>query len=161
MTFEPSEPSGYTQKIAHQEKEEEVVEIKEAPKKAPALLHELENLTKDFDLPDFEPAKAPENVVPTTVQPLETISKPKKSLNDSLNKGFQIGLNDRLAFVNQLFGGNQQDFTRVVSQLNTIDTLSEAQQFINEIVKPEYNNWEGKEAFELRFLDLVERNFQE
>jgi len=124
-------------------------------------VHEKEEKV-DFDLPDFEPMEVLKEPEPVSISSTETIvSKPKVSLNDTLNKGFQVGLNDRLAFVSQLFGGNQEDYTRVISQLNTTETLSEAQQFINEIVKPEYNNWEGKEAFELRFLDLVERNFQE
>lgn len=141
----------------------EAVEEPETVMEAPELLHELENLTKDFDLPDFEPLEEAEKQPlesslepPVTVQPTEKL---KRSLNDELGKGFQVGLNDRLAFVNQLFDGNQQDYTRVISQLNTIETLTEAQQFIREIIKPEYNNWDGKEAFETRFLDLIERNF--
>jgi len=131
----------------------------------PELLHELENLTTDFDLPDFEPLQetVPKEIESKEKQDLGTPNsfreKSKVSLNDTLNKGFQVGLNDRLAFVNQLFDGNQQDYTRVISQLNTFETLEEAQLFINKIVKPEYKNWEGKEAFEIRFLDLIERNF--
>ena len=160
MTFEASEAIEDVQKIEQPKAVTTAVETEDIPTEAPALLHELENLTKDFDLPDFEPMEATKVV--ETEKPSEIIntSKSKTSLNDTLNKGFHIGLNDRLAFVNQLFGGSQQDYTRVISQLNTVENLGEAQQFINEIVKPEYNNWEGKEAFEIRFLDLVERNFQ-
>lgn len=165
MSFEPSvDDTTEKQEIEVTRKPEEEIETIERPIEAPALLHELENLTKDFDLPDFEPVEVLKEEKPVSVStpPSEIVAlKPKISLNDRLNKGFQVGLNDRLAFVNQLFGGDQQDYTRVISQLNTTETLSEAQQFINEIVKPEYNNWEGKEAFEIRFLDLVERNFQE
>ena len=46
----------------------------------------------------------------------------KKSLNDSLHNNLQLGLNDRIAFVNNLFEGNQGDFNRVISQINSFKT---------------------------------------
>jgi|UniRef100_UPI004048A377 hypothetical protein len=70
----------------------------------------------------------------------------------------QIGLNDRIAFVKQLFGGSQEDFNRVISQLNTLKTLKEAKKFINKMVKPDYN-WDDKEEYEQRFMEIVERTF--
>ena len=82
----------------------------------------------------------------------------KKSLNDKLLGDIQIGLNDRIAFVKNLFGGNQEDFNRVVSQLNTFKTEKEAKKFINKMVKPDYD-WTGKEEFEERFVAIVERKF--
>ena len=51
---------------------------------------------------------------------------PTKSLNDRLLANIQIGLNDRIAFVKNLFEWNQEDFNRVVSQLNTFKTEKEA-----------------------------------
>lgn len=81
------------------------------------------------------------------------------SLNDRLNKDLQIGLNDKLAFVKHLFDDNMQDYNRVLSQLNTIDTEERSLAFINNMVRPEYNNWEGKEEYEIRFKALVERKF--
>ena len=81
------------------------------------------------------------------------------SLNDRLTKGINIGLNDRIAFEKKLFGGSSDDFNRVLSQLNTFDSYDEAQGFINDFVKPDYNNWDGKEEFENRFLEIVEKKF--
>jgi hypothetical protein len=83
---------------------------------------------------------------------------PKKSLNDKLHGDIQIGLNDRIAFVKNLFDGSQEDFNRVVSQLNTFKTEKEAKKFINKMVKPDYN-WSEKEEFEERFMTIVERKF--
>ncbi|MCR9263658.1 MAG: hypothetical protein NXH86_05840 [Flavobacteriaceae bacterium] len=85
-------------------------------------------------------------------------NKPK-SLNDTLAKDMQVGLNDRLAFVKHLFNNNMEDYTRVLSQLNTIDTEERSVAFINNMVKPEYNNWEGKEEYETRLMALIERRF--
>ena len=83
---------------------------------------------------------------------------PKKSLNDKLQGDIQIGLNDRIAFVKNLFDGSQEDFNRVVSQLNTFKTLKEAKKFINKMVKSDYD-WKDKEGIEERFMSIVERKF--
>ncbi|NAY91774.1 hypothetical protein GTQ34_07585 [Muricauda sp. JGD-17] len=82
-----------------------------------------------------------------------------KSINDSFAKDLQIGLNDKLAFVQHLFNQSTEDYNRVVSQLNTIDTEERSIAFINNMVKPEYNNWEGKETYETRLLALISRRF--
>ncbi|WP_232457008.1 hypothetical protein [Polaribacter sp. SA4-12] len=81
-----------------------------------------------------------------------------KSLNDRLATNIQIGLNDRIAFVKNLFEGSQEDFNRVVSQLNTYATEKEAKKFINKMVKPDYD-WSQQEELETRFIEIVERKF--
>jgi hypothetical protein len=87
-----------------------------------------------------------------------SLHKPS-SLNDRLKKGINIGLNDRIAFVKHLFNGSTEDFNRVVSQLNTSSSELEALEFLNNMVKPEYNNWIGKEAYEQRLLVFLEGKF--
>ena len=89
----------------------------------------------------------------------ENTAAKNTSLNDRLNKDLQIGLNDKLAFVKHLFNNNMEDYTRVLSQLATIDTEERSVAFINNMVKPEYNNWEGKEEYVQRFMTLLERKF--
>ena len=68
-------------------------------------------------------------------------------------------MNNRLAFVKHLFNGSTEDYNRVLSQLNTIETEERSLSFINNMVKPEYNNWEGKEEYEERLIALIERRF--
>ncbi|MEM9647762.1 MAG: hypothetical protein AAF969_04720 [Bacteroidota bacterium] len=82
-----------------------------------------------------------------------------KSINDAFVKELQVGLNDKLAFVKHLFNEDMNDYNRVLSQLNTIDTEERSIAFIANMVKPEYNNWEGKEDYEARFMALIERRF--
>lgn len=92
--------------------------------------------------------------------PEVVFEEPKtKSLNDRLNNGINIGLNDRIAFEKRLFGGSSDDFNRVLSQLNTFESFDEAKGFIEDFVKPDYNNWDGKEEYETRFLEIVEKKF--
>lgn len=118
---------------------------KSAPKKEKP---DFRNIGVDYDnLPDFEP-----------VNHVEKSNKPK-SLNDRLKKGINIGLNERLAYIKHLFDGNTADYNRVLSQLNTFSSLEEAQKFIELVVKPDYNHWEGKEEYKERFLGHIENKF--
>jgi len=82
-----------------------------------------------------------------------------RSLNDSLfNANVQVGLNDRIAFVKYLFEGSQEDFNRVLSQLNSFKTEDEAKNFIKKFVKPDYN-WSAVVEYEERLMNLIVRKF--
>ena len=81
------------------------------------------------------------------------------NLNDKLKKSIDIGLNDKIAFEQNLFGGSTEDYNRVISQISTFDSLQEAQNFINNLVKPDYNNWIDKDEFANRFMEIVENKF--
>ena len=122
---------------------EEAVPVKEYQK------NELEELTADFkEMPDFEP-----------IEEAEAREKQKQSLNDKLKSSISIGLNDKLAFIKHLFDGSNEDYDRVLSQLNTSSSFDEASTFINNMVKPDYNNWEDKEDYEARFMAIIEAKF--
>lgn len=111
--------------------------------------NDLEEITADFkDIPEFEP-----------IEEAEARLNLKKSLNDKLKGGLSIGLNDKLAFIKHLFNGSNEDYDRVLSQLNTSSSYIEAITFINKMVKPDYNNWKDKEEFESRFLEIIEAKF--
>ena len=99
-----------------------------------------------------------ETVTPTQ-QDIDQVSNKSTSLNDRLKKGITIGLNDRIAFVKHLFNGSTEDFNRVISQLNTSSSELEALEFLNNMVKPEYNNWAGKEEYEQRLVSFLEGKF--
>ena len=81
------------------------------------------------------------------------------SLNDSLSKTINIGLNDRIGFEKHLFGGSGEDLNRVLSQLSTFANFSEAEEFIEDMVKPDYNNWAGKDEYATRFMEIIEKKF--
>ncbi len=119
---------------------ETVVTEKEKP-----VTH-LEDITAGFeDMPEFEPVSE---------------ANAKKSLNDKLkNVGLNIGLNDKLAFIKQLFDGKTEDYDRVISQLNTTQSFEDATRLVNDIVKPDYNGWSGKEDIENRFMEIIESKF--
>lgn len=136
-------------------------------------MNELELFAMEFQaMPEFE-RKTPESEPKPEVKsekpqtaaqqniPLQKQFENHKSrsLNDALHRGLNIGLNDRLAFISHLFDGQAEDYTRVLSQINTLDSFEEARDFIVNQVKPDYNNWETKEVIVQRFMTIVEKNF--
>lgn len=90
---------------------------------------------------------------------IETIEKKVFSINDKLTGGVKIGLNDKIGFVKHLFDGSDEDFTRVISQLNTFSSHQDALDFIENVVKPDYNNWEDKDDYANRFFGILERSY--
>ena len=80
-------------------------------------------------------------------------------LNEKLLQGINIGLNDKIAFVKHLFGDSNEDYNRVLSQISTFDTFLETVNFVNDFVKPDYNNWNDKDEYVLRFMEAIEKKF--
>ena len=121
----------------------------------------LSELSPSFgQLPIFEPLDSDSEHEETLAMDDSLTAIKKTSLDEKLKKtGFQIGLNDRLAFVNHLFQNNNEDYDRVISQLNTMDSFEEISDFIQNIIKPDYNNWEDKGDYETRFLEILQQKF--
>jgi hypothetical protein len=109
---------------------------------------------------DFEDITADFNETPIFDKVSDVKSTEKKSLNDKLKSGgLTIGLNDKLAFIKHLFDGKNQDYDRVISQLNTMTNFNEASTFIESTVKPDYNSWTEKEEYAQRFMEIIESRF--
>ena len=160
------------------EKEEEVEEeiIEEAPKQEAVQISFEDLIGGDFsedlfvkvESTAFEtPVEAePESAIENATLELDEIALPKEveesksvTLNEKLAKGINIDLNDRIAFTKHLFGNDPEDYNRVLNQLITFDTFYETRDFIRDMVKPDYNNWEGKEEYEERFMEIIEKKF--
>lgn len=130
-------------------------------KKEKKLLKDI--TTKNIDPELFEKVfvrkeNAAQITLEDSIKEVEELNQPK-SLNDKLVQNhIQIGLNDRIAFVKHLFDGKQEDFNRVISQLNSFETEIEVIEFMDNFVKPDYN-WEGQEEYIERFNALVTRKF--
>ena len=163
---EPAKQISFEDLLVHDYQELDFVKVEDVPA-------EVEKVTETV----FE-AVTPVKEVKEEVQPEPVAETPKvleqevkatfekvsqepkiSSLNDRLNKAITFGLNDRIGFEKKLFGGSSDDFNRVVSQLNTFDSFEEAKAFVDDFVKPDYNNWEGAEEFETRFMEIVEKKF--
>ncbi|KQO29981.1 hypothetical protein ASF10_05610 [Flavobacterium sp. Leaf82] len=158
-----------------EEKEPEKEEQKnETPSKSEPITISFEDFGINYADAQFVKVDSFENVTSTPApvvnefnekKEIETvvIEKPSETkaatLNEKLAKGFHVDLNDRIAFTKNLFGNSSEDYSRVLNQLLTFDSYSEAQDFIENMVKPDYNNWEGKDDYAERFLGIVEKKF--
>lgn len=135
---------------------EDVVEEKiEAPKTEAKQISFEDLLGANYTEPVF--VKPNDIVVPDSLK--NVIDEKPLSLNDQHLKTINIGLNDKLAFVKNLFGDSNEDYNRVLSQLNTFSTFEEARDFIDEIIKPDYNNWDGVDDYAERFIEIVAKKF--
>ncbi|MCB0456681.1 MAG: hypothetical protein R2776_02215 [Flavobacteriaceae bacterium] len=159
-----------------------VAQMPEESQKMEALLEEVlptkqfqKNDLEDFaahykEMPVFERKELPESSKTSAFT--ETMESPKpaesskqqdsekpKSINDTISSGLTIGLNDRIAFIKHLFNGNAEDYTRVLSQINTMPSFEKAQEFIKGRVKPDYNYWLHKEEYSERFMTIIEKRF--
>ena len=91
----------------------------------------------------------------------EQVKEPIKTLNDKIvsNQNIQIGLNDKLAFIKHLFNGLSEDYTKALLVINQYHSEKECLQFIQQKIKPNYNNWLGKDVYEERFMAIVTNKF--
>ncbi|WP_291139552.1 hypothetical protein [Flavobacterium sp. UBA7663] len=163
---EPAKQISFEDLLVHDYKELDFVKVEDVPvevKKVSETIFEdiipVEEVKEEIQPePVAETPKVLEEEVKAT---FEKVSQEPKisSLNDRLNKTISFGLNDRIGFEKKLFGGSSDDFNRVISQLNTFDSFEEAKSFVLDFVKPDYNNWEGNEEFEARFMEIIEKKF--
>lgn len=164
----------------------EAPEIEKTKKPEPLQISFEDLLGLDYSEPDFVkvddvPAEVTKEIVFEAAEPIdtkeekteiieetpiekavETAEKPSAktvTLNDKFSKGIEIDLNDRIAFVKHLFGNSNEDYIRVMNQIITFDNYYETKSFIDDMVKPDYNNWEGKEEYEERFMEIIEKKF--
>ncbi|MDO4228296.1 MAG: hypothetical protein Q4C98_00635 [Capnocytophaga sp.] len=123
--------------------EEDFIEetITKVPKKQP-----LEDFISQTKHPVFEKKEDTDNRTP--------------SLNDKFGKATQIGLNDKLAFIRQLFFGSESEYNNVVQHINSLESVQDIAVYIEQEIKPIYNHWRGKEDYEERFLSLMLKRFE-
>lgn len=95
----------------------------------------------------------------STPETVVSDAQPKPNLNDQYQKKASFGLNDRLAFINQLFQGNATDFNRVVSQISTLNDWDSVENYLNTYIRPEYPNWADHQDLESRFIEHLKKTF--
>ena len=111
----------------------------------------IEESNEPSDQPKLEDVLFEDSPIPTFEKPEAEKIPPQ---------GIQIDNNQRLTFVNHLFSGSQEDYLRVLSMLNTKETIVQALEFIETVVKPDYDNWENKEVYESQFMKVITRHFE-
>ena len=130
-----------------------IEKIKDIVTEMPEKIFDNNPLSKIAEDPIFVEKKIEENFE-------DSKKELKKNVNDKFMKGLHIDLNDRLAFTKHLFLDNKLEYQRVISQITTFSNFEEVENFIMTMIKPEYDNWKGKDDYEKRFLEVLNKVFQ-
>lgn len=143
------EPSEISEITSEEEEEDELL---------PIFIPKFDAVIEDFTLKkEFEDAFSLDEA--EKLLEAKPVQQKQVSLHDRLSSNtIQVGLNDRIAFVNNLFNFSQSDFNKVLYFLNDCKTKEEAIQYVNYNLKPKYN-WKGKEDLVERLMALIDRKF--
>tara|TARA_B100001057_G_scaffold501292_1_gene623340 strand:+ start:15200 stop:15844 length:645 start_codon:yes stop_codon:yes gene_type:complete len=85
--------------------------------------------------------------------------KNENKINDIFAKELKIDLNDRLAFIKNLFDKNENDYDETISKINLFNDWKSTIDFIENRVKPKYDSWNEHEEIEKRFLKILRKRF--
>ena len=155
-----------TEKSAKVKSKDENLEV--AP-----MMDTIKNMVTEMPEPEtyeklFEKIEEPPTFIPKQKEVLNknkefqlSLDQERENVNDQFAKSLSIDLNDRLAFIKQLFNDDKINYERVISQILTFESWSEVSKFLDTQVKIEYNNWEGKEEVVERFLYILKNNFKD
>ena len=66
-----------------------------------------------------------------------------------------IGINDKFQFANELFGGNMQEYSIAVQQLNSVESLEAAMDYFSNLQM--LYKWDLENETVKRLLELVDR----
>ena len=155
-----------SQVSAHQETASQEPVMPEPALPEPAQLEPIEEPVADsvqetpYELEQesaTQTLQTPPEPTPSAPAASEQPRGPQRSVNSSY-ASLNAGLNDRLAFVKSLFGGDDHDYQRVVAYLSTLESKSECETFIVEALQPEYD-WSACPDVAERFLKLVYARF--
>ena len=143
-----------------QEKEPEVIE----PETSKSGMGMFKDVSKMRFKPKSKTIEEKTEVVPEpTPEPVQqSVKKAVEKTPITPNKkvkNMSIGLNDRIAFINNLFDGDSFAYTQYIDKLNAFDDYESALRYINDQIKPYYNNWQDKDEYEFRFIQLLELKF--
>ncbi len=151
-----------------EEEEIENTAIENAPLTEGAADESIEEIiteekTEEKVIEDIAEETSPSQEAPITINEAlaqNTSSSRKLSVNEMLaSRNIAITLNDRLAFINNLFDGEVEDFENTIRYIFSQKEVDVVIEYITEIIKPYYNNWIEKEEYEKRFMDIILKYF--
>ncbi len=91
-------------------------------------------------------------------QPVQRVSDKLRSTSLS-DLHESIGINERFAFINQLFKGDQAKYFEAINRLNESHSQDEALSYLNQEVLPKMA-WKNPPSAWKEFVDLISRRYQ-
>ncbi len=165
-----AEPPKVEAPIVVEEKKVEAPVVEPPKVEAPVVIEE-----KKVEAPSPTPPPVSPPPVPQPVAKVEVEETKESSLNDRLHKPEgsdlasklqqtpihdlkkAISINKKFEFINQLFSGDHESYTKSVHYINGLNSGHDATMFFNNL-KREYA-WDEENKLFLEFSDLVRRRF--
>lgn len=154
--------------------QDEVVEEIDVIEKVEEIHGEVKVEEEVKELPKEVKHKAKQ--VDNNVTIAEKFQEEKKTINDTIEKTEDntlaaklqkapisdlvkaIGINDKFLFINELFGGNADEYNTAIKELNQIEKLHLAFDYLDNLRKK--HNWDESSTPCLKIYDLVRRKYQ-
>lgn len=154
--------------------QDEVVEEIDVIEKVEEIHYEVKVEEEVKELPKEVKHKAKQ--VDNNVTIAEKFQEKKKTINDTIEKTEDntlaaklqkapisdlvkaIGINDKFLFINELFGGNADEYNTAIKELNQIEKLHLAFDYLDNLRKK--HNWDESSTPCLKIYDLVRRKYQ-
>ena len=164
-----------------------IVNEKQETIKMPSDTNSEEELSKDYEADTlFQENETIDNEQEQTTEPKEDVERSQEEQIDlfpseeaTLNQNVSqeslsvatkmekqkisdligaIGINERFAFINELFEGNADEFNDALKKLNSFTEYKEACIYLDAEVRSKYN-WDEENPVVLEFLDLIEKRY--
>ncbi len=142
-------------------------EVVVAPVKAPVEEKIVETRAKHLHAASMfeeQATVAARYSAPETIGDKVTKDTPTRRLSDQLKSApladlkTSIGINERFAFINELFAGDQQSYLQSIESINHLQTYEEAHELIHHKLTSQYN-WKPQSERFRQFDELVRRRF--
>ncbi len=141
----------------------ETIKVPEPETSAGQFFEKNENQEKPKENKQGKQENLSSNKIYKSVNNMKFVPKtakktPQKISNKEIKK-MNIGLNDKIAFIRHLFNNDSTTYNKVIDRLNACESYEKALEYINKEVKPQYNNWQDKDEYEFRLIQLLELKF--
>ena len=83
----------------------------------------------------------------------------KEDVSTSQDTIINVNEEQKQTFIKELFDESPEEYNRVMSQISTMETLDEVETFVENMVKPDYNFWEGKDQYAQEFMSCIKPLF--
>lgn len=103
---------------------------------------------------------SPEKEIKTVPEPVlnqqNVIEPASPSLNPKTRK-LELSINDKYRMINELFHQNQQEFNIAVEQLNGLESIADARQYLNSLVS--LYGWDAEKDIVKTLFRLTQKRF--
>lgn len=121
--------------------------------------HTMEQAEKDVHLdPNISTSRTPSDLESVGINFENPRKAPTKAMNQLVDLRKLISLNDKFAYVIELFNGSNEEYEDSINTLNAISTYGNSMEWVITHLQNKYN-WNVESALVLKFYDAIKSRF--